>query len=223
MIRLEEVCKSYKVPDGRHTILDRVSFTLPEHCRLGIFGVNGAGKSALLRIIAGGEMADSGRIVREGRVSFPIGFTGTFHPLLSARENVSFLAQVYGMESEEVSEWIEAFAELGSYFDMPVGTYSSGMYARIAFAVSFAFDFDVYLVDEVIEVGDSVFRRKCAAAFEERMKTASLILVSQHVSTVRQFCDVAAVLHRGKLSDIVPIDEALDIYERHLQLASVAG
>jgi capsular polysaccharide transport system ATP-binding protein len=223
MIRLESVTKSYKVPRGRHVVLDQVSFTLPERCRLGIFGANGTGKSALLRIIAGGEMPDSGRIVREGRVSFPVGFTGTFHPLLSARENVSFLARVYGMAPEEVVEWIESFAELGRYFDMPVGTYSSGMYARIAFATSFAFDFDVYLVDEVIEVGDARFRAKCAAAFEERMKTASLILVSQHVSTIRQFCNLAAVLHEGKLSRFVPIDDALGMYEQHLRLTSLAG
>jgi capsular polysaccharide transport system ATP-binding protein len=223
MIRLEGVSKSYKVPQGRHVILDDVTFTVPDRCRLGIFGANGVGKSALLRIIAGGEMPDSGRIVRDGRVSFPVGFTGTFHPLLSARENVSFLAHVYGMHRDEVVEWIESFAELGRYFDMPVGTYSSGMYARIAFATSFAFDFDVYLVDEVIEVGDARFRRKCAAAFEERMKTASLILVSQHVSTIRQFCNLAAVLHEGKLSDIVPVDEALGLYEHHLRLMSLPG
>jgi capsular polysaccharide transport system ATP-binding protein len=217
MIRLEGVSKSYRVREGRHTILDNVTFTLPPRCRVGILGGNGAGKTALLRLIAGGEMPDSGRIVREGRVSFPIGFTGTFHPLLSARENVSFLARVYGMQGADVSGWIEAFAELGPYFDMPVGTYSSGMYARIAFATSFAFDFDVYLVDEVIETGDVRFRRKCAQAFDERMKTASLILVSHQISTIRQYCDVAAVLHRGKLSAFPTIDEALDTYEMSLR------
>lgn len=217
MIRLESVSKSYAVPGGRHVILDDVSFELPPLSRIGIFGVNGAGKSALLRLIAGSEMPDRGRIVREGRVSFPVGFTGTFHPLLSARENVSFLARVYGMNHREVSEWIEDFAELDRYFDMPVGTYSSGMFARIAVATSFAFDFDLYLVDEVIEVGDAVFRRKCAAAFGERMHAASLILVSQHVETIRQYCNLGAVLHQGRLSDFTTIDEALETYERSLR------
>lgn len=217
MIRLERVSKSYVVPGGRHVILDDVSFELPPLSRIGIFGVNGAGKSALLRLIAGSEMPDRGRIVREGRISFPVGFTGTFHPLLSARENVSFLARVYGMNHGEVSAWIEDFAELGRYFDMPVGTYSSGMFARIAVATSFAFDFDLYLVDEVIEVGDVTFRKKCAAAFGERMHSASLILVSQHVDTIRQYCNLGAVLHRGKLSDFTTIDEALETYERSLR------
>lgn len=217
MIRFEEVTKSYRVRGGRHTILDDVTFVLPPRCRIGILGANGAGKSALLRLIAGGEMPDSGRIVREGRVSFPVGFTGTFHALLTARENVGFLARIYGMNAAEVSGWIEEFAELGPYFDMPVGTYSSGMHARIAFATSFAFDFDVYLVDEVIETGDARFRRKCAAAFDERMKSASLVLVSHHIETIRQYCDVAAVLHQGKLSAYPTIDEALDTYELNLK------
>jgi capsular polysaccharide transport system ATP-binding protein len=217
MIRLERVSKSYGVPGGRHVVLDDVTFELPPLCRIGIFGVNGAGKSALLRLIAGSEMPDRGRIVRQGRVSFPVGFTGTFHPLLSARENVSFLARVYGMNNREVSGWIEEFAELDRYFDMPVGTYSSGMFARIAVATSFAFDFDLYLVDEVIEVGDAGFRRKCAAAFSERMNSASLILVSQHVETIRQYCDLGAVLHHGKLSEFTTIDEALEDYERVLR------
>lgn len=217
MIRLEGVTKSYNVPGGRHVVLDDVTFVLPPLCRIGIFGANGAGKSALLRLIAGSEMPDSGRIVREGRVSFPVGFTGTFHPLLSARENVSFLARVYGMDHREINDWIEAFAELDRYFDMPVGTYSSGMFARIAVATSFAFDFDLYLVDEVIEVGDAGFRKKCAAAFKERMKSASLILVSQHVDTIREYCDQGAVLHGGKLSEFTTIDEALENYERSLK------
>ncbi len=217
MIRLEGVSKSYAVPGGRHVILDDVSFELPPLSRIGIFGVNGAGKSALLRLIAGSEIPDRGRIVREGRISFPVGFTGTFHPHLSARENVAFLARIYGMNHEEVSAWIEEFAELDRYFDMPVGTYSSGMFARIAVATSFAFDFDLYLVDEVIEVGDAAFRRKCAAAFGERMHAASLILVSQHVETIRQYCTLGAVLHRGKLSDFTTIDEALETYERSLR------
>ena len=217
MIRVEGVTKSYSLPRGRHVILDDVTVSLPPLCRVGIFGVNGAGKSALLRLMAGSEMPDAGRIIREGRVSFPVGFTGTFHPLASARDNISFLARVYGMDRREVSAWIEDFCELGRYFDMPVGTYSSGMFARIAVATSFAFDFDLYLVDEVIEVGDAGFRRKCAAAFQERLKSASLVLVSQHVDTIRQYCDMGAVLHQGKLSAFTTVDEALERYEHSLE------
>jgi capsular polysaccharide transport system ATP-binding protein len=217
VIRFEGVSKSYLVRGGRHTILDDVSFTLPARCRIGILGANGSGKTALLRLISGGEMPDKGRIVRDGRVSFPVGFTGTFNNLLSARENVTFLARIYGMDPVEVIGWVEDFAELGKYFDMPVATYSSGMYARVAFATSFAFDFDVYLVDEVIETGDARFRRKCAAAFEERMKTAALVLVSHHAHTIREYCDSAAVLHRGRFLPFATIDEALVAYERSLR------
>jgi capsular polysaccharide transport system ATP-binding protein len=217
VIRLEEVTKSYNARGQRHVVLDKVTFSLPDRIRLGILGANGTGKSSLLRLIAGSEMPDSGRIIREGRISFPVGFTGTFHPLLTARENVTFLARVYAMDRVEVTDWVEDFSELGRYFDMPVGTYSSGMFARIAFATSFAFDFDVYLVDEAIEVGDARFRRKCMAAFAERMTSASLILVSHHVDTIRQHCDVAAVLHQGKLVAFPTIDEALNEYERCLR------
>jgi capsular polysaccharide transport system ATP-binding protein len=217
VIRFESVSKRYRVGNGWHTVLDGVTFSLPPHSRVGILGANGAGKSALLRLMAGGETPDSGHVVREGRVSFPVGFTGTFHSLLSARENVSFLARIYGMDTVDVIDWIEEFAELGRYFDMPVGTYSSGMFARIAFATSFAFDFDVYLVDEVIETGDARFRRKCAEAFAERMETASLVLVSHQIQTIRQYCEVAAVLHRGRLHAFPTIDEALDCYERSLR------
>jgi capsular polysaccharide transport system ATP-binding protein len=207
------VSKSYQVRGGRHTILDDVSFELPAGSKVGVLGANGAGKTALLRLIAGGEIPDRGRIVREGRVSFPVGFTGTFHSHLSARENVTFLARIYGMDEAEANAWVEDFCELGRYYEMPVGTYSSGMHARIAFATSFAFDFDVYLVDEVIETGDARFRKKCAAAFSERMQSASLVLVSHHIETIRQHCEIAAVLHRGKFHAFATIDEALQFYE----------
>jgi capsular polysaccharide transport system ATP-binding protein len=220
VIRFERVSKHYQLRNGRHTVLDDVSFVLPDRARLGILGVNGSGKSLLLRLMAGGEAPDAGRIVRDGRVSFPVGFTGTFHTMLSARENVSFLCQLYGMDEDEVGAWIEDFAEIGHYFDMPVGTYSSGMFARIAFATSFAFDFDLYLVDEVIETGDVGFRRKCAAVFAERLKTASLVLVSQHATTIRQYCDAAAVLHDGKLHPFSALDDAFDFYEESLEARS---
>lgn len=223
MIRLEEVCKSYRVRNGGfHTILDNVTFTLPPRTRLGVLGANGAGKTALLRLIAGGEMPDRGRIIREARVSFPVGFTGAFHPLLSGRENTTFLANIYGVDPGETLAWIEDFAELGQYFDMPLGTYSSGMFARLAMATSFAFDFDVYLVDEAIETGDARFRKKCAAAFGIRMKEASLMLVSHNMETIRQYCDVAAVLYAGKLHPFASIDEALTFYEETLRRQEIA-
>jgi len=217
VIRFEGVTKSYLVRGARHVVLDDLSFCLPPRSRVGVLGANGAGKTCLLRLAAGAEMPDRGRIVREGRVSFPVGFTGTFHKRATARENIAFLAHLYGMDVEEVTAWIEDFVELGRYFDMPVGTYSSGMYQRVAIGTSFAFDFDVYLVDEALETGDARFRRKCAAAFDERMKVASLLLVSHNVQTIRQHCESAAVIHRGKVIGFPTIDEALDHYEMTLR------
>lgn len=219
MVRFENVCKSYRLSEGRRVVLDNVSVTFPQGCRTGVLGVNGAGKTTLLRLIGGGEEPDRGRIVKRGRVSFPLGFTGTFHPLYSARENVKFLATIYDMDARELVDWIEEFAELGRYFDMPVGTYSSGMFARMAFGTSFAFDFDVYLVDEGIEVGDERFRKKCAEAFAERIRTASLILVSHNIHTIRAYCDSGAVLHDGRLTTYPTLDEAMDAYEHVLRAA----
>jgi capsular polysaccharide transport system ATP-binding protein len=220
VVRFERVVKTYKLKvGGRKTVLDDVSVVFPAGRRVGILGMNGAGKSTLLRLIAGGELPDSGRIVRSGRVSFPVGFTGTFDPRSSARENLKFLAHVYGMDAKEISGWVEDFSELGEYFDMPIGTYSSGMFARVAAGTSFAFEFDVYLVDEAIEVGDARFRAKCSAAFAERLKRASLILVSQNIHTIRQYCETAAVIHDGHLRMYNDLDEALEIYEEILRAA----
>lgn len=217
MIELRNVTKAYKLEKRRHLVLDDVSVTFPQNCRIGILGGNGAGKSTLLRLIAGGEEATSGKILRKGRISFPMGFTGTFHPLYSARENVRFLCDIYGMDHDEVVGWIEDFVELGDYFDMPVNTFSSGMGAKMAFGVSFAFDFDTYLVDEAIEVGDARFRRKCAAVFRERLQSASLILVSQHAHTMREYCREGAVLHKGKLTMFPDMDSALEYHEQTLR------
>jgi len=218
VIELDGVVKSYRLKAGKRTVLDHVSATFPFGMRIGILGMNGAGKSTLLRLLAGSEEPDRGRIVRGGRISFPIGFTGTFNPFYSARENVKFLAYIYDMDEAEVIDWVEDFAEIGAYFDMPVSTYSSGMFARVAFATSFAFDFDVYLVDEAIEVGDAHFRKKCWDAFSERIETASLILVSHNPHTMRQYCTTGAVLHGGQLVIYPEIDEAIEVYEQVLRL-----
>jgi len=217
MIQFDRVNKVYKAKEERRVILDDCDAVFPAGSRVGVLGMNGAGKSTLLRLIAGSEAPTRGKIIRRGRVSFPVGFTGTFHPLHSARENIAFLAHVYDMDRSEVSGWIEDFSELGRYFDMPVATYSSGMFARIAFATSFAFDFDVYLVDEAIEVGDARFRAKCAEAFSYRMQSSSLVLVSQNIYTIRQYCSQGAVLSGGTLKIYDSLDEALDVYEHILR------
>ena len=212
-LEFENVRKTFRADGSRRVVLDQASFVIPGGTRVGVLGLNGAGKSTLLKLIAGSELPDHGQIWRSGRFSFPIGFTGTFHPDLTARANVRFLGEVYGMDVEETLGWVEDFAELGRYFDMPLSSYSSGMYARLAFGTSFALDFDYYLVDEGMETGDMRFRRKCAMAFEERLDTASLIMVSHNASTIREYCTSGAVLHAGHIRFFDGLDDAMELYQ----------
>ena len=213
MLIFRNVQKSFATNDGRKFVLRSFTGVIPERRRIGVLGMNGAGKTTLLRMISGSMPLDEGVIERHGRVSFPIGFVGTFHPDLTGRENVRFLGSIYGMDVEETLAWVEDFCELGSYFNMPVRTYSSGMFAKIAFATSFAIEFDYYLVDEAIETGDARFRAKCAAAFQARLSNATLVLVSQNMHTIRAFCDTGAVLHDGHLRFFDNIDDAVTFYE----------
>ena len=176
MIRLEHVSKAYRTRNGRKIVLDDANATFEAGHNFGILGVNGAGKSTLIRLLAGSELPDRGAVRRSGRVSFPLGFGGTFHGALSGRENAAFIARIYGAAMRPTIDYVEDFAELGEYFDMPVNTYSAGMRARLAFAACLAIDFDVYLIDEVTEVGDQRFRRKCAEAFRAwRIPTSFLL------------------------------------------------
>lgn len=217
MIMLEGVSKAYRTRDGRKTVLDEVSVAFHPGHNFGVLGVNGAGKSTLIRLIAGSELPDRGVVRRYGRVSFPLGFGGTFHGSLSGRENVAFVARVYGASLRTVSDYVEAFAELGQYFHMPVNTYSAGMRARLAFATCLAIEFDVYLIDEVTEIGDQRFRKKCAEAFRERMQRADVIMVTHNPHTLRQYCDRGAILANGELALFDDIGAALSRYHRMLQ------
>jgi capsular polysaccharide transport system ATP-binding protein len=216
MIALDGVSKSYPTPAGPKIILDDATVTFAAGHNFGILGVNGAGKSTLIRLLAGTEAPDRGSVRREARVSFPLGYGGTFHGALSGRENVVFIARVYGASVRAMLRYVEEFAELGAYFDMPVNTYSAGMRARLAFAACLAVDFDVYLIDEVTETGDERFRRKCAAAFRERMARSDIILVTHNRQTIRQYCDLGAVLANGTLRLYDDMTSALDRYSRSL-------
>ncbi|MCI4677497.1 ABC transporter ATP-binding protein [Rhodoblastus acidophilus] len=216
MIVFDRVTKRYRAGREEKTILDRASFSFDAGHNYGILGGNGAGKSTLLRIIAGAEHPNSGWISRRARVSFPLGFSGTFHGHLSGRQNAAFLARIYGVDERRVADFVWDFAELGAYFDMPIQTYSSGMAAKLAFGVSLAIDFDVYLVDEVTEVGDARFRKKCAAAFMERMAKSDIIMVSHNSHTIKAYCDRGAVLNDGRLEFFDSIDEAMRVHRNIL-------
>lgn len=214
MIALDGVSKSYRTPAGRRVVLENACVTFATGHNFGILGANGTGKSTLLRLIAGTELPDRGMIRRDGRVSFPLGFGGAVHGALSGRENVVFIARVYGAGIRAVTRYVEEFAELGAYFDMPVSTYSAGMRARLAFAACLAVDFDVYLIDEVTETGDERFRQRCAAAFRERMARSDIILVTHNRHTIRQYCDRGAVLADGALTLCDDLTGAFDRYRR---------
>lgn len=218
MIVLEHVHKSYRTIEGRRMVLRDVTVGIPEGRGLGVLGANGAGKSTLIRLLAGTEAPDTGRISRGGRsVSFPLGFSGIMHLRLTGRENMLFLARLYGIDEREAVAYAESFAELGTYFHMPVGTYSSGMRARLAFGACLAVPFEVFLIDEVTSVGDARFRAKCLEAFRQRMDQADVIMVTHDYETMRAYCDAGAVLHDGRLIVFDDIEDAIDHYARMMR------
>ncbi len=210
MISMEKVHKSYRTLEGHRVVLDGADLYLPEGRSLGVLGANGAGKSTLIRILAGSERPDSGRVSRGGRaVSFPLGFGGTLHPKLDGRENVLFLARLYGVEERDALAYVQDFSELGEYFYMPIETYSAGMRARLAFGACLAIQFDLYLIDEVTSVGDARFRAKCLDAFRQRMNRADVVMVSHDFETMRAYCDAGAVLSDGRLTMFDDLEQAI--------------
>ncbi|WP_062226307.1 ABC transporter ATP-binding protein [Aureimonas frigidaquae] len=210
MITFENVRKTYPQKGGARTvILEDLSMVFPQGRNIGILGRNGAGKSTLMRLISGAELPDQGRIRREGRISWPLGFSGGFHGSLTGRQNVRFICDIYGAEFRSVMEFVEDFAEIGTFMDMPYKTYSSGMRARVAFGACMALDFNYYLVDEVIAVGDASFQKKCKAVFAERRQRATVLLVSHSVSLLKDFCDIAGVLQDGRLVMYDDLDSAI--------------
>jgi len=212
MIVMDGVSKSYRTDSGYRVVLDEVSVSLPTDRHIGVLGRNGAGKSTLLRMISGEELPDAGDIQRSVRVSWPLGFTGGFHQALTARENLRFIARIYDADIEEVTRFVEDFAELGDYFDMPVRTLSAGMRARLAFGLSLAMRFDFYLVDELVSVGDHWFRAKAQQEFERLRAEAGLLLVSHSPTTIRRFCDTGLVLRNGKITVFEALEDAIDYY-----------
>ena len=213
MIELSRINKSYRLPHGkRKNVLRDVNISFRPGMNMGILGLNGQGKSTLIRIISGAERPDSGTVTRKGRVSWPIGFTGGFNGSLTGRENLRFTSRIYGADIREVTDFVEAFSELGPYMDMPVKTYSSGMRSKLAFGLSMAIGFDFYLIDEAYSVGDASFQAKAEKVFKERKAHATLIVVSHSVATIRKNCDRAAVLHNGVLSEYETLGDALHVY-----------
>jgi capsular polysaccharide transport system ATP-binding protein len=213
MINLHNVHKSYPTQFGAKEVLRDISVTFAAGEKVGILGRNGAGKTTLLRLIAGVEHPNSGRIERRMSVSWPLGFAGAMHYSVTGADNARFIARIYGKSIPETVEYVEDFADLGNYFRMPVRTYSSGMIMRLGFALSLAVQFDCYLVDEAIAVGDSRFSERARAALANFKARSSLLLVSHQAETVRAFCKTAAILQDGRLTRYDDLDEAIAAYQ----------
>lgn len=209
MIRFENLTKSYRVNGMHKIVIDGLSMELPTGKSLALLGRNGAGKSTLMQLIAGTMRPDTGRVVSDGSISWPVGFGGSFHPDLTGAQNVRFIARIYGVDTDELTAFVEEFAELGRHFDMPVRSYSSGMRSRLTFGASFGIQFDTYLVDEVTAVGDAAFRKKSQALFIDRMKTSSAILVTHEMGQVRSFCNSAILLEDGHLTYFEDVEDGI--------------
>ena len=208
------VYKYYSASGHRKVVLDHVTTRFERGYSYGILGVNGAGKSTTIRLLAGTELPNSGQIKRTGRISWPIGLSGAFNPLMTGRHNVTFAARAYGQDVRRTLDFVEDFSELGDYLDAPTKTYSSGMGGRLAFALSMAIEFDCYLIDEVTAVGDARFQARCQQAFADRRSRADVIMVSHSHATIKDYCNRGAVLVDGRLMMFSDVDEAIDVYSR---------
>ena len=219
MIIVDDVYKRYQTDHGAGKwVLQGATFTIPPKVNVGLVGRNGAGKSTLLRLIGGTDKPTRGRVERRCRVSWPMGFGGGLQGVLTGRQNTKFVCRIHGHEQDIVDliANIEEFAELGDAFDEPVKTYSSGMKARLQFALSLAFDFDVYISDEVTATGYAAFLKKTTEAFERLVDRAGLIMVSHSEETLRKFCTAGIWLHEGKAHWFDRLDDALKAYNKSL-------
>ena len=216
MIELRKLTKSYATRQGRRYVFRDLDFRFPDGVSIGLMGGNGAGKSTLLRLIGGIDMPDSGAVLTDARISWPVGLSSGFQRDLSARENVEFVCRIHGATGASLREtvaYVRAFADIGSWFDLPMSTYSKGMRGRVAFGLSMAFEFDYYLIDEAMAVGDPQFRRKSREAFAQRMGGAHMILVSHNVADIREYCDAVVLLEAGRATLYEDIEAGLAAYE----------
>ncbi len=211
-ISLQNIVKKYHTPAGSKTVLDGISFEITKGEKIAVLGRNGAGKSTLVKLIGGVEKPTHGHIHRGMSMSWPLAFGGGFEPTMTGLDNIRFLARLYGRPIEETIEAVDDFAELGRNLIMPVKSYSSGMRARLAFALTLAIDFDCLLIDEVISVGDQRFHRKCHDALFVQRKHCSMILISHDIGIIKSYCDKALILKAGRGRVFDDIDFAIDIY-----------
>lgn len=213
MIVLDHVTKVYSTRQGRRTVLEDVNLTVKKGEKLGILGRNGAGKSTLIRLISGAELPTRGNVHRGISISWPLAFGGAFQGSLTGLDNLRFICRIYGADIDSAIPYVEEFSELGMYLREPVKKYSAGMRARLAFAISMAVEFDCFLIDEIVAVGDSRFHEKCHIELFEKRKDRAMILVSHDPGYVQAHCDRAAVLVGGELKSFARVEDAFKFYE----------
>jgi capsular polysaccharide transport system ATP-binding protein len=215
MIELRDITKSYKTRLGRKYVFRKLNAIFPEGKNIGILGPNGAGKSTLLSLIGKNDYPDSGEVITDKKISWRVGLSGGFQGSLSGRDNVKFVCRINGSNGDITDRiaFVQEFAGLGDYFDLPVKTYSSGMRARLAFGLSMAFDFDYYLVDEVTAVGDRFFKEKSNALFTEKLKKSNIIIVSHQIEKLRPYCDIGVIVNAGHLQVFNNITDAIKCYK----------
>ncbi len=218
MLEFVNVSKSFWTGKQRKVILDRASFRVELGNSLGILAANGTGKTTLINMMAGLEKPDEGRIIRTSRVSFPLGFMGGVVNKHTGTENARYIARLYGLDPDYVEAFCRYLCDIGEYFDMPVGTYSSGMRARFSFSLLLALEFDIYLIDEGMpSTTDVEFNRKAGTVLQERLAKATVVIVSHQATILEKYCRSGAVLRDGKLYMFDTLEEAKQMYNYETQ------
>ncbi len=214
MLEFINVSKSFWTGKQRKVILDRASFRVELGNSMGILARNGTGKTTLINMVAGLEKPDEGQIIKNCRVSFPLGFMGGVISKLSAMENSRYIARLYGLDPDYVEAFCRWMCDLGEYFDMPIGTYSQGMRSRFSFSLMLALDFDLYLIDEGMpSTTDAEFNKKAGDILRERLETTTVLIVSHKPETLKKYCRSAAVLKDGRLHMFDTLEEAKQLYD----------
>lgn len=216
MIEFRNVTKRYVTGRTVKTVVEGLDMVIPSGRSVGLIGRNGAGKSTLLRMVAGSSDPTSGEIITTGLVSWPVGFAGSFHPDLTGLQNCRFIARIYGVDTDELVDFVEDFAGLGMHFRLPLRTYSSGMRSRLAFAVSMGIQFDTYLVDEITAVGDSAFRESADRLFKHRTRKAGAVVCSHSMAQIRLLCDSGLVLESGQAWFYEDVEDAIAHHEENM-------
>jgi capsular polysaccharide transport system ATP-binding protein len=226
MIRVEKVTKYYPTTSGLHYVLRNASVEIPARAQIGVLGRNGSGKSTLMRMLSGVDVPNQGRIVKWGSVSWPLGIASGVQSQMTGRENTRFACRIQGLQFDEMDpiiEFVQSFADIGNYFDMPARSYSSGMKARLGFGITMAFDFDFYIIDELSAVGDSTFKAKALEVFKQKRLRAGFVRASHNIKELRAECSSGLVINNAKLEYWPSIEDAIERYQSLTGIRETAG